>query len=111
MKNRENWWFNIQLGRNSHEKYAQWCTLALLKDGRILWQDFDRNCNEIWVDAPANIDFDYKDEVIEYVKDNHDKVVQAVIDSLETREQVHLTDKFSVWCHGHYDDDGRLIED
>ena len=107
----ENWWFNIQLGANRNGRYAQWCNLVLLKDGKILWQGFDKDCNEIWSSEPTNIGFDYKDEVVQYVRDNHEKVVQAVLESLETRESVPLTGKFSVWCHGHYGDGGELIEE
>lgn len=72
--------FNIRLGYDfecGDGVYASWVNLRLTDNGEILWENADmehyRRTGEekiIWSDEPSHLLFDYKEEIVPFVKEN-----------------------------------------
>lgn len=110
------YWFNIKLGRDFRHGpgvYAQWVCLVMDENGKILWEnchptetDNWGNPKIIWTEEPDGFSFDYKDEIVPYVKENPEKVKQCVLDSFEYEESIHLWKHYSIWCYECFDSEG-----
>ena len=117
-----NWyWFNIKLGHDfkyGPGVYAQWVNLAMSDESEILWEDCHPtetdaygNPKVVWNPEPLNLGFEYKDEIVPFVKENPEKVRDAVLYSYEYEESVHLWKHYSVYCHNCYDEDGKPLKE